>query len=432
MKQIKRHFRASIIELCFLIPLVPHLASCGNAKPPERIVLIVVDTLRADVLPPYGGPAKAPVIESLAKRGQVFGNAIASFHQTPMSMTAMLTGLTPSIETGDPDSPLGMTGQTSCGLTRFGAASDRRGCVPSSVETLAEVLKEAGYWTMGVVSNGLLFAPFGLQEGFDDWVEVGVGSVPPEKLSPATRRRLRKSRAAGAVNAAAMEVLRRRPIERFFYYVHYMDVHDYVETLDWEREYLAKIPTADEAIGEILDALEERGLLDDAVVILTSDHGERLFERHLVPGKISHQGNPSFEEVLQIPLIISPPWFDDTASIVRTQDIFALIARIAGVETALRPDLEPDELYLSESEWQTYRRGRWKSFRRRSDGALYLIDLAADPAEARDASHDRPGVVREHQERISVLSRTLAATEALRSELSPDYEGRLRALGYLE
>ena len=426
------HSRPFIIKLCFLVPFALHLASCGGARTPERIVLIVVDTLRADVLPPYGGPGTAPVIESLARRGQVFGNAIASFHQTSMSMAAMFTGLTPSLETGDPASPLGMTGPTSCGLTRFGAASDRRGCVPSSVETLAEVLKEAGYWTMGVVSNGLLFAPFGLQQGFDDWVQVGIGFVPPEEVSPAERRRLNKSRAANVVNAAALEVLRRRPTERFFLYVHYMDVHDYVKTLDWRREYLAKIPKADEAIGEVLDVLEEERLLGDAVVIVTSDHGERLFEQHLVPGKISHQGNPSFEEVLQIPLIVTPPWFDDTESLVRTQDIFTLIARIAGVETKLRPDLEPDELYLSESEWQTYRRGRWKSFRRRSDGAVYLIDLAGDPAEARDASRDRPAVVREHQERISILSRSLAATEAPRSELSPDYEGRLRALGYLE
>ena len=430
--QVKRHSRASIIKVCFLVSFVLCLAPCGKARTPERLVLIVVDTLRADILPPYGGPAPAPVIESLAKRGQVFTNAVASFHQTSMSMTAMFTGLTPSIETGDPDSPLEMTGRTLCGLARFGAASDRRGCVPSSVKTLAEVLKEAEYWTMGVVSNGLIFAPFGLQEGFDDWVEVGIGFVPPEKVSPAKRRQLNKSRAADAVNAAVMEVLRRRPVERFFLYVHYMDVHDYVETLDWKREYLEKVPKADKAIGEILDALEEEGLLDDAIVVVTSDHGERLLEQHLVPGNISHSGNPSFEEVLQIPLIITPPWFDDTESLVRTQDIFTLIARIAGVETELRPDLEPDELYLSESKWQTYRHGRWKSFRRRSDGALYLIDLDADPGEARDTSHEHPMIVQEHRARISVLSRTLAATEAVRSELTPEVEGRLRALGYLE
>jgi hypothetical protein len=155
-------------------------------------------------------------------------------------------------------------------------------------------------------------------------------------------------------------------------------------------------------------------------------------EQHLVPGRISHGGNPSFEEVLRIPLIVSPPRFDDTESLVRTQDIFRLVARIAGIETEVRPDLEPDELYLSESEWQTYRRGRWKSFKRRSDGVLYLIDLAADPGEGRDASSDRPGIVQEHQERISVLSRTLAAPEAVPSELTPEDEGRLRALGYLE
>jgi hypothetical protein len=432
VSQVERHFRASVIRLCFLVPFVLFLAPCGNARTPERIVLIVVDTLRADVLPPYGGRATAPVIEALAKRGQVFSNAIASFHQTPMSMTAMFTGLTPSIETSDPARPLEMTGQTFCGLTRFGAAADRRGCVPTSVETLGEVLKEAGYWTMGVVSNGLLFAPFGLRQGFDDWVEVGIGFVAPEKKTPATRRKVSRSRAADAVDATVTEVLRRRRAERFFLYVHYMDVHDYVETLDWEREYLEKIPRVDAAIGEVLEELDEEGLLDGAVVIVTSDHGERLLEQHFVQGVFSHGGNPSFEEVLQIPLIIAPPWFDDAASPVRTQDIFSLIERIAGVETKLRPELGPDELYLSEAKWQTYRRGRWKSFLRRSDGAFFLIDLAADPGETRDTSKGHPGVVQEHRERISVLCRTLAATEAERSELSPNDEGRLRALGYLK
>jgi len=240
IKRVRWHFRPPIITLCLLVPLVLYLAPCGSAKTPDKIVLMVVDTLRTDVLPPYSGPGTTPVIEALAKRGQVFTNAIASFHQPTMSMTAMFTGLTPSIQTGDPASPLRMTGRTSCGLARFGAASDRRGCVPSSVETLADVLKEARYWTMGIVSNGLLLAPFGLHEGFKNWGEVGIGSASRHDFIPAKRGWLVKRRAADAVNAAAMEVLRRRPAERFFLYVHYLDVHDCIEVLDWRRGYLGE------------------------------------------------------------------------------------------------------------------------------------------------------------------------------------------------
>ena len=185
-------------------------------------------------------------------------------------------------------------------------------------------------------------------------------------------------------------------------------------------------------MGQLLATLREMGLLENAVVVFTSDHGERLGEEHLVPGRISHNGNPSFEEVLQIPLIVAPPRLDDTESLMRTQDIFSLIARIGGVEPELPQDLQPEELYLSEDEYQTYRRGRWKSFVRRSDGASYLVDLVADPKETRDVSRAHPALVEAHRERISVLSKALATARVVRSELTPEYEGRLRALGYLE
>ena len=74
------------------------LACAPEPTPPQRIVLVVVDTLRRDALGCYGAPQPTPHIDALARRGQRFERALASYHQTSMSMAALFTGRTPSIE----------------------------------------------------------------------------------------------------------------------------------------------------------------------------------------------------------------------------------------------------------------------------------------------------------------------------------------------
>ena len=98
------------------------LAACAPpapAAPPERIILIVADTLRRDFLSPYGSPVATPHVARLAERGQVFTNAVASFNQTTMSMSAMFTGRTPSIEGDGRRRTLPWTSQSWCGMARF-------------------------------------------------------------------------------------------------------------------------------------------------------------------------------------------------------------------------------------------------------------------------------------------------------------------------
>ena len=400
--------------LAVLITALAFLA-CAETKPPERIILIVVDTLRSDVLSCYRGLIPTPAIDALAARGQLFPNAIASFHQTTMSMAAMYTGRTPSVESGRENGALRMTGRTWCGMARF-AGGRRDSCIPTSLVTLGELVHEAGYWTIGVVSNQLLFKPFGMEQGFDDWVEIG------ERFGD-----FRSRRSAEVVNPAASQALARRPHDRFFLYVHYMDVHDYT----WGK-YRDGVVTMDRAVGALLEKLEAEQLLEDAVVLFTSDHGERLGERHLVRGEGGHRGNPAFEEVLRVPLIVSPPLFDDASRLVRSQDIYQLIAQLVGVHAEVPQDLEPLELFLSEDRWQTYRKGRWKSYIRRADGELYLVDLLADPIESRDVAPENHRVARTHRARIAELAHALGALDARSGELTDEDRWRLRALGYLE
>jgi arylsulfatase A-like enzyme len=232
------------------------------------------------------------------------------------------------------------------------------------------------------------------------------------------------------VNRAAIAALDRRESDRFFLYVHYMDVHDWGGQAN--ARYARAVKSVDWAVGELLSGLETRGLLEGTTVILTADHGERIGDRHAIAGRPGHSGNPSFQEVLAVPLVIAPAVDRDPAVFLRTQDLFGLIVELVGGAPDATTELAPDELYLSEKNFRTYRRGRWKSFWSRTDDEFLLFDLAADPGETRDVAQSNPGVVAAHRERIGELAEALSARRAVVERLTEDDRERLRALGYLE
>jgi arylsulfatase A-like enzyme len=419
--------RASIRLLLALLCL----AGCGPAADgtPARIVLIVVDTLRADALGDEGG-FSTPNMDALAAAGDVFLQAFGSYYQTPMSMGAMFTGRTPSLEGGDLEDVLPFSRFSWCGLERLREKTDRF-CIPESVPTLAERMREAGYATIGVTSNLLLFPPHGLHRGFDDWQAIPSWR-PREGVAGRSIEDHKAARAGAAVNRAVEAALDRRTGDHFFLYAHYMDAHDYDA---FGREAYARgVERADAAIGALLTALEQRGLRKGTVFVLTADHGERLGERHFTPGTISHGGNPSFEEVLRIPLVVSPSRRLDTTRMIRTQDVFGLVLTLAGAEVERPHEHEPahDELFIAEPRYRTYRHGRFKSYVERESGTHVLVDLAADPDETRDVASDHPDVVRSHTARIEALATALSAGDGAHPRTMQEDERRLRALGYLE
>jgi arylsulfatase A-like enzyme len=206
-------------------------------------------------------------------------------------------------------------------------------------------------------------------------------------------------------------------------------VHDY--TIQ-QRGYAQSVAILDKRVGQLLHALEEQRLLEDAVIVFTSDHGERLGETHLVRASRSHMGNPSFEEVLRVPLIVSPARFEDSSRLVRGQDVFHLVTELAGLRIDIAQELEPDELFLTEQRWRTYRKGRWKSFMWRRNQQHYLVDLAEDPGEQQDVAQLNPSIVAAHRERVTELVQSLAASNPPPSKLTAEDRERLRALGYLD
>lgn len=427
-------FKKSILVLVIsvsvlgLIILLTSITTGG----PSRVVLIVVDTLRSDYLSPYGSTLATPNVKRLAARGQVFTQSVSSFHQTTMSMASLFTGRTPSIETGERKKILPWTGRNWCGLSRFAAPGDT--CVPQGLSTIAEDLREAGYWTVGVVSNPIIFRPYGYDQGFEDWIEVGDKDQPSGWDWQAMCKHT-MSHSGDIVNRRVREVLDQRRSEKFFLYVHYMDVHDW-RYHPMRSTYAEAVIELDRHLGELLDDLDERKLLEDAVVIFTSDHGEALGEKHVLPTTMTHFGNPSFEQVLEVPLIVAPPSSADASRLIRSEDVRDLIRQMVGLrerhgQSAIK-ELDKDELFLTEMKYQTYRKGRWKSFWHRDKSRMYLVDLNVDPREMHDVAETHPEIIGAQRRRVATLSQTLSSRTGHDDKLSEQDLNRLRALGYVK
>jgi len=401
-----------------------------QSPPPERIILIVVDTLRRDHVSAYPQSlAKTPNIDRIVAGGQVFTNAVSGFHATTMSMASLFTGLTPSIETGEGSASVKWNTFASCGLSRFLDESQDQTCLPATVPTLAEDMKQAGYWTLGVVSNELLYRPSGYDRGFDEWVEVGLSG-------PGEERNIFESsplRTAVHVNRDLEQAIAGRPSDRFFLYVHYLDVHDYGL---FERKYADNVERFDRHLGAMLDHLEAEGLLEGASVILTSDHGELLNETYPDVESTRHFGNPAFQLVLDIPLIIRPPTQLASDEFIRSQDVRGLIRTIAGLDESPANELDDGELFLSEMFYRSYRDERWKSHWPRAKQKPLLFDLQSDPNEkinlATNPSEEQAEILAAHRVRIDELSSKLATRQSQSGSIDENDIERLRALGYGE
>jgi len=392
--------------------------------------LIVIDTLRRDHLSHYQGPARTPAIDALASRGAATSAAHASYHQTTMSMAAMFTGRVPALEWQEGPVPGFAFHRFSwCGMKRFGQRGDA--CIPAPVPTLADQFKSAGYETLGVASNPLLHAPAGYHRGFDQWKEVGALA----KVGPgASQRALARSRRSKAVLKAVDEVLEARSSDRFFLYVHFMDTHDW--WLAGRPSYVAGVEAADAAVAKLLERLESDRLLDRTLVVLTADHGEMLPRDRVLISQRGHFGNPSFEPVLDIPLVVAPPVdLGADGTVIRTDQLAGRILEWMGIDAnedwAVDPILAADETFTSEMGWRTYRKGRWKSAWQRDGTNVHLFDL--EEGEQRDLGARHPSILEEHRARIETIRAALAGSPSEeQSELSAEDLELLRALGYAD
>jgi len=403
-----------------------------------NLVLIVVDTLRADYTTPYGNARDtSPELARWAERGVLFERVRSQSSWTKMSMASLLTSLWPR---------------------SHGIREAQDGLAEEAV-TLAEVLKAAGYATYGVQTNGWLHQSFGFHQGFDRYMFPKTGGdrrLGRASLWPHAER----------VVEEAQRLLdahdRNRP---FFLYLHFMDVHEYAAPphlktfgTDSRGAYLAAIRWVDDAALRVREQLDDAGVLDRSVIVFGSDHGE-TFGEHGVHGHARNVLTP----VVWVPLVLRFPFPVEPALRLATQvrnvDLAPTLLELAGVPIpdgfegrSLVPLLtgaraEPDRpsfaalgvpLFPDASVQSAVSDGCWTYARNATPpeavapGKEFLFDRRVDPGENANLV-TREGI---EAERLSAL---LDAHLAERDEgvvekgvrIDPSIAERLRAMGYL-
>src|SRR5258708_5166519 len=278
-------FRRLILILTALPPLVA--AAQTPAKPPLNVVLITIDTLRADHIGCYGyKQIKTPNIDALAADGARFESAFAVVPVTLPSHTSMLTGTYPMLSgmhdfSGNKLSPL--------------------------QPTLASVLKQAGYQTVAVIGAAGPDSRVGLNQGFDFYYDHFDFS----RLDEANLDEMERPGnvvADVALHWLEKDWLAKNSQKKFFLWMHLYDPHfPYHPPEPYSREYSAQpydgeIAFADEQVGRLLRFLKEKGIYQNTMIVLCGDHGESLGEH----GEKTH-GFFIYNPTMHVPLIIRLP-----------------------------------------------------------------------------------------------------------------------------
>ncbi|MBC7172490.1 MAG: sulfatase, partial [Polyangiaceae bacterium] len=279
-----------------------------HASPAKHVVIFVADTLRADRVPPLADRRlRSPSLEAHAQGAMVFERAYAASNWTKPSVATLMTGVLP---------------QEHRALTHNARLEE-------SYVLIGERLQEAGFYTAGVVTNGYVSKNFGFGSGWDRMLHS-----------------VETSRSRGDLVAADVaRVLRERPKDRpLFLYIHTTDVHApyspprrdlakydaraYRGPIDFRRNrmllqeiidgiiplglrdrdrlvalYDGGVTYHDRQFARIRQALERSGILGEALVVFTSDHGEELFDHD----SVSHGGYRLHEELVRVPLLVSGP-----------------------------------------------------------------------------------------------------------------------------
>jgi len=449
----------------------PVASAVATAEHPN-VVLVVIDTLRADRLTPYGyGRPTSPQLARLAERGQVFEQAYATSSWTWPSTASILTGLQPQQH--------GVTGATSCFLAH-------------ELASLPEALQELGYRTAGWSGNPLISPRRGYGQGFDRLVVEEAN--------------FRKS---ALFEQEAFDWLDEHAGERFFLYLHLTDPHHpLTPSADARRELAAEVPeefstrsfeefdkalregrghtesgervtervappadqqhlsdlydacvrTADETLGRLLDRLEALGVDESTIVVVTADHGEELFDH----GLLAH-GHSLHGELVRVPLVVAGPGVASgrVRTPVSNRHLAPSLAARVGAALPGVPDAVdlfaprlPEELvvFSTDNGWwngetpvtllgmragsrvlQYAAEGRaWGSEQEGSD-SLRLYDVASDPGEHRALESAEPDEAQRMLEalkkRVEALEQSRRVTSIPAGALTVDL---LRRLGYLE
>jgi tetratricopeptide (TPR) repeat protein len=381
------------------------------------VILISVDTLRADHLPAYGyRQVETPNIDGLGRDSVLFERVYSHCPMTLPSHVSMFTGLLPT-ENGV---------RNNIGY-RFEGAKFR---------TLAEELRERGYATGAAVSSYVLRSETGIDDGFEfyeDSIAVATAGAMSEHQRPG-RETLKHAQAW---------ILGHRE-KPFFFFLHLYEPHAPYEPPEpfksrYPVAYDGEIATADAIVGELIRSLKASGLYDPAIIIFTSDHGEGLWDH----GEDQH-GILLYREALWVPLLVKLPGSHKADSISRPtplSHLFGTVLRLAGIDLPSHPaswfdaggEGEARPIY-SETLYPRIHLG-WSELRSLIDGRYQYIegpspelyDLEHDPGEARNLITTE----RRAASRLREEMQSYPATAETIGEIDPEEARNLAALGYV-
>ena len=416
----RRHAFALLAALS--LPLIAVSDSPGRyAERPRNVLLITLDTMRADRLPAYGFQGvDTPVLDRIAAEGTIFEEAFAAAPLTLPSHASLFTGIYPP---------------------RLGVRDNAGAPLGSEFTTLAEFLRAQGLETAAFVASAVLAPGRGVEQGFG--LYSGGDPARCASAGPPTRRR------AGHVVDDALSWLERRDGGPFFAWVHLFDTHrpfdlppDYQDR--YLDPYLAAIAYEDSQIGRLIVHLESRRLLEDTLVVVVGDHGESLGDH----GEESH-GIFVYQEALRVPLIMRGPGVSArrVTGPVRLVDVTPTVLSLLGLTasdidgTSLmgrgerggpEGDLEvySESMYPLRFGWAPLRSLRADRYKLIDAPRPELYDLSSDPGEERNASEQHPAVVAAMRSRLGAFDsavRTSGPALAVDREVS----NRIGSLGYV-
>jgi arylsulfatase A-like enzyme/tetratricopeptide (TPR) repeat protein len=392
----------------------------GTAGP---VILVVIDTLRADRLPVYGYAAgRTPALTAFARESVVFERAYAHAPQTLPSHASMFTGHLP-FEHKVRDN-LGFT-------------------LASATPTLAGMFRSAGYRTGGFVSAYVLRAETGVGQGFEQY----DATFPP---MAADRSAAQVQRPGTETLAAAEAWLGSLASDRFFLFLHLYEPHKPYRAPDRFSDlppYDGEVAFSDEIVGKLFATLQQRGWYDNATIVVLADHGEGLGD-HIE----EEHGLFLYDEVIRVPWIVRLPHARSSGRRVKDPvqhiDLLPTLAGLTGLtpppglrgrnltETLLGNGAPAPQGIYAEALYPRYHFG-WSELLSFTDDRFRYIkapreelyDLERDPQE-------RTNIVTERAQAASALRSALDGLVAGRdidapSTVSDEDRQRLAALGYV-
>lgn len=420
-------FREVLVSLLFLL-----LAACrhdGGAGGPvdvpkgTPVILISIDTLRADHVPAYGYKGvETPALDAFRKEGVLFERAYATTPLTLPSHSTLLTGVLPAVH--------GVRDNVGYKLD---AAKIKSGALPF----LPEILKKAGYATGGAVSAYVLQGKSGISTGFDfyeDGIEFrsGTGLGGLQRPGGETLK----------LSQTWLDSVKDKP---FFFFFHIYEPHTpYAPPEPYASRYPSKydgeIATADHVVGELIDHLKQLGVYDRALVVLFSDHGEGLGDH----GEDEH-GVLLYNEAIHVPLMVKLPKAQQgggtTGRPVQLLDIAPTVLGLLGLEvpkpmpgiSLLAANVPPRRIY-SETFYSRLHFG-WSELFSLIDEKDHFIDSpdpelydrAKDPKETSNVLRDERRIYASMKKDLDGFDRNLAPPSAVDEETRQS----MAALGYI-